>query len=756
MRRNSACWRESKAAIEHAQEASNTVRLAHALTLILASAGPARAERDELRTLPSLAAAPNIDGIAAPSEWDEALELPLAFEVSPLWGVPIEPSALARVATTADALLVMVSVTQTVPIKATAGKHDTSYGDGVTLRVQPDIKAQRVFELGVNAAGATLDSIGGSAGGGSPNWDGHWQSAAKINETGYTIEMRIPWATLELAAAPQGEIALSVERRLDSGRYERHAFSPIDYRKNCAECQFEHFRTGEIRITEEEPEFSARWLPYAIVSGQRRFDPSTQARISDDTQSDAGLDALFQWRSGRKILVTLNPDFSQVESDAFVSTINRRFAVTYAERRPFFTEESGAFSTPMSLLYTRAIADPSVGVQYVSRHEGSTQAALIADDALTTYLEVGQNSSRFVTLPGRSWNAVYRSRTPFEPGKPSNWGSFASLRSANGYANAVVSTDLNWQPTSEHQIVAQLAGSYVRADAIDTPGRSESDSDFALSAAHGFSRGAYSASTYISDTGPGFRADLGSVSRTDTRQLSHSSFLEFPAAEGSAISRRSLNAFVYATDNRHGLLLDGGASVDASVDFANEVSLYASFSANTSRDDGALIRTHNQNLGASVPLHSHLSVNGSISTGTSPDYVNNTGGRSRSTSLGLSLNGLAHVDGYLYWAHSRFESDRPGAESEVKYAQLRLNLHPGARHHLSLFLNPFRSRDRLDPTVAPREPDAFRQWQLTYTYEPGRFTRVIVGASRSEQGGEDIAGLQPRGELLFAKWVLEL
>ena len=220
-------YRDSNAAIKHTGKAIGIVRLASALILILANAGPAWAE---LGTLPQLASAPTIDGVAAPGEWDDALELPLAFEVAPLWGVPIEPTATARVATSPDALLVRVSVTQTGPIKATAGKHDSSYGDGVTLRVQPDIKAQRVFELGVNAAGATLDSIGGSAGGGSPNWDGHWQSAARITDTGYTIEMRIPWSTLELAAAPEGEIALSVERRLDSGRYERQAFSPIDYR----------------------------------------------------------------------------------------------------------------------------------------------------------------------------------------------------------------------------------------------------------------------------------------------------------------------------------------------------------------------------------------------------------------------------------------------------------------------------------------------------------------------------------------------
>ena len=160
--------------------------------------------------------------------------------------------------------------------------------------------------------------------------------------------------------------------------------------------------------------------------------------------------------------------------------------------------------------------------------------------------------------------------------------------------------------------------------------------------------------------------------------------------------------------------------------------------------------------GSDHPTGLHLTLIAGYGRGSSPDYVNSTGGRERSASLGLILTGLAHVDGQLFWTQNDFHSDRPGAESKVDYAQLRVNLHPGSRHHVSLFANPFRSSDRLDPTLARREPDAFLQWQITYTYEHSRFTRVIVGASRSAQGGADIEGLQPRGELMFAKWVLEL
>ena len=59
--------------------------------------------------------------------------------------------------------------------------------------------------------------------------------------------------------------------------------------------------------------------------------------------------------------VTLNPDFSQVESDDPQVTVNQRFAVFSPEKRSFFIENAGFFATPINLfsrarLCTRSLA----------------------------------------------------------------------------------------------------------------------------------------------------------------------------------------------------------------------------------------------------------------------------------------------------------------------------------------------------------------------------------------------------------------
>ena len=55
---------------------------------------------------------------------------------------------------------------------------------------------------------------------------------------------------------------------------------------------------------------------------------------------------------------TVNPDFSQVESDAGQFTFDPRQALYFAEKRPFFLEGMEGFSTPSNLVYTRRIQQP--------------------------------------------------------------------------------------------------------------------------------------------------------------------------------------------------------------------------------------------------------------------------------------------------------------------------------------------------------------------------------------------------------------
>src|SRR5437870_7116492 len=78
---------------------------------------------------------------------------------------------------------------------------------------------------------------------------------------------------------------------------------------------------------------------------------------------DLGLDTKAILKDSLVLDFTLNPDFSQVESDEPQVTVNQRFEVFFPEKRPFFLENSTFFQTPINLLFARRIADPQYGAR---------------------------------------------------------------------------------------------------------------------------------------------------------------------------------------------------------------------------------------------------------------------------------------------------------------------------------------------------------------------------------------------------------
>jgi len=81
-------------------------------------------------------------------------------------------------------------------------------------------------------------------------------------------------------------------------------------------------------------------------------------------------------------LGTINPDFSQVESDSSQIDINQRYALYLREKRPFFTEGNEWFDTEFeNLLYTRSMAQPRAGARVTVEHNSWSTAGLSVLDS---------------------------------------------------------------------------------------------------------------------------------------------------------------------------------------------------------------------------------------------------------------------------------------------------------------------------------------------------------------------------------------
>jgi hypothetical protein len=113
---------------------------------------------------------------------------------------------------------------------------------------------------------------------------------------------------------------------------------------------------------------------------------------------------------------TINPDFSQVESDVGQTIFDPRQAISFPEKRPFFLEANENYQVPNSLIYTRRIVAPKAAVKVSGKVGGTNVGVLSAvDDGDATQLGAPNPVFNIMRLrrdvgPGSTLGMVYTDR----------------------------------------------------------------------------------------------------------------------------------------------------------------------------------------------------------------------------------------------------------------------------------------------------------------------------------------------------------
>jgi hypothetical protein len=171
----------------------------------------------------------------------------------------------------------------------------------------------------------------------------------------------------------------------------------------------------------------------------------------DDIEPDAGANLRFGFPQV-SLDATVNPDFSQVESDVGLVTVNERFSLFVPEKRPFFLEGIELFSTPNQLIYTRQIVEPLGGVKLTGKLGRYSVAYLSAVDE--------------VRGPDALFN-VTRVRADF--GGNSLVGASVTDRRRTGAYNTVAAADVRYVFGRLYYFEGQAGGSWTRdSGAVDS------------------------------------------------------------------------------------------------------------------------------------------------------------------------------------------------------------------------------------------------------------------------------------------------
>lgn len=390
-----------------------------------------------------------VDGSLDEAVWARAARLSGFSEYRPVDGQPAAERTEVLVWFAPDAIHFGVRAFDSQPesIRATAADRDNlDREDSVRIFLDTFNDRRRAFVFGVNPLGVQEDGVqtegafnaGRMMGGAidlSPDY--HFESRGRLTDSGYEVEIRIPFKSLRYSEDGGGRWGLNVLRKTQrTGRED--TWTPV---QRVASFLGQSGTMEGLQDLQRGVVVEVQPVVTAAVNGARLPDGRFE-RGNGDVQPGANLRLGF---TNVSVDATINPDFSQVESDAAQVTVNERFALFFAEKRPFFLEGIELFATPNQLVYTRRIVDPIVGGK-VTGKIGRTGVALLSavDDA----------------GPTRDWVTLGRVRRDL--GRDSLIGVTYTDRTGDAHFNRVAAADARIVFKNLYYVLAQVGGSWTK------------------------------------------------------------------------------------------------------------------------------------------------------------------------------------------------------------------------------------------------------------------------------------------------------
>jgi len=385
-------------------------------------------------TIPRLTGSIVIDGDLADSGWSSATRVERFVEYMKTNNEEPPAKTVAHIAYDSEFVYVAFRASDPRPadIRAPFVDRDRLLEDQDWVEVLLDTRGDRRSAMGfrVNARGIQADSMFDDTiynEDFSPDY--FFESAARVTPDGWSAEIRIPLSTLRYP--PDDPQKWGVMFLRNYPRRFRYVMANVSIPKssNCFICHEDEF--GGVAGLPAGGHMTL--APY--TSAQRVESRNRQSRMAaEPLRGETGGDLKWSPSTALTFDATLNPDFSQIESDVPNISANSRFAFEYPEKRPFFLEGVDLLTTPMRAVYTRAIESPAWGVRATGQSGNTAYTALIASDrAGGSTIHSGPLGSSLVTREERTLAGIGRVRRTI--GK-SFIGLLTTLRESGGELEA--------------------------------------------------------------------------------------------------------------------------------------------------------------------------------------------------------------------------------------------------------------------------------------------------------------------------------
>jgi hypothetical protein len=285
--------------------------------------------------------APRIDGVLDDPAWDRVEWSSDFVQREPAEGQPPTGQTAFKILYDDQNLYVAYRAFDPEPgkIGSVLARRDNFPGDWVEINIDSYHDHRTAFSFTASVSGTQGDEFVSEDGNSwDSNWDPVWEHRARIDDQGWTAEVRIPLSQLRYADNPDQTWGIQVQRRLYR-REERSTWQTIPKNESGWVSKF-----GELRgIQGIKPQRQLELLPYGVAQAER-FPKAPGNPFADGSSSriSAGLDGKIGVTGDLIMDLTVNPDFGQVEADP--SQVNlTAFETVLEEKRPFFIEGKNIF-----------------------------------------------------------------------------------------------------------------------------------------------------------------------------------------------------------------------------------------------------------------------------------------------------------------------------------------------------------------------------------------------------------------------------
>jgi hypothetical protein len=606
--------------------------------------------------------------------------------------------------------------------------------DHINVLIDAFNDERRGFEFRVNPLGVQADAnFSQQEGYEDFSWDAIWDSAGKITDWGYTIEMAIPFNQLRFPRTQAEQTwGFSAERSWPRNVRHRMETHPRDRNVLCLLCQIN--KISGIR---------------GISPGSNiEIDPTVTSKRTDSRQDfpagpikagkiDAEPGITARWGITPNLIfnATANPDFSQVEADVAQLAVNTRFALYYPEKRPFFLEGADFFLSPLQAVFTRTVADPAGGIKLTGKVGENAIGFFGAYDRINNLIFPSNQGSTATSLEEGVTSGVFRYRRDL--GRASTIGVLYAGRVGTNYYNHVLGFDsfiwlsrsksLRFQYLhSESEYPQEIAAQFRQ------PMRPFGGDGLTANFQHVGREWIYTAGAGALTSN--FRADSGFIPQVDYRYVNGGLTRQVWGTQGGWFTQLQFGIQGSRGESMHGRLTDQAVSIYSGFTGPLQSNIRVTLSRLKEFYKSIIYDRNQFSLGGEIKPVSGVWVQFSGKVGDSVDYSNSRLASVVSLMPGLEYNVGRHIN--LDFSHVYERLNLKGKEIYIaNLSQARLVYNFNVRTFVRAivqFQNVNRNPDLYIFPVTAKTKTFFSQFLFSYKLNPQ--TVLFLGYSDNYLG----------------------